>query len=338
MPDRLVRFDLVDRLSPFLPEAPSQILIAAGCSILAIMTRSLVDLVFPGAGPFALTFPFVLLAALFGRWGAGLGVMLVCALYAWYVVLPAPHSFAFENPSDGPRVVINVLSGCLIVALAEWFRRVVRRAIAERDAIAEDRRLLLEEIDHRVRNNFAMVSAIIRLEAGSSSEEVADALRSVGGRVDSIARAHEALYRGDGDAGLVAMRPYLSTLCTSLDAAYFEGAGVIRPAIAPIALPRDRAVAIGLVVNELCTNAAKHAFPSRSGPAAPEPRIEVNLVSSSDAIIISVGDNGVGFPAEPPRPGSLGQGLVTAFAQQAGGALERLEAEAGTLFRMKLPV
>ena len=336
MPDRLVRFDLVDRLSPFLPEAPSQVLIAAGCSLLAILSRTLVDLVFPGAGPFALIFPFVLFAALFGRWGAGLGVMLVCALYAWYVVLPAQHSFAFENPADGPRVVINVLSGCLIVALAEWFRRVVRRAIAERDAIAEDRRLLLEEIDHRVRNNFAMVSAIIRLEAGSSSKEVAAALRSVGGRVDSIARAHEALYRGDGDAGLVAMRPYLATLCASLDEAYFDGRGVIRPAIAAVALPRDRAVAVGLVVNELCTNAAKHAFPNRTDLTSPEPKIEVDLVSSNDAITVCVGDNGVGFPARPPRPGSLGQGLVEAFAQQAGGALERLEAEVGTLFRMEL--
>jgi two-component sensor histidine kinase len=332
MPARFVKVDLVDRLSPPLPIFGSQALIALSCAALAVLSRAVVDIFFPSAGPFALTFPFVLLATLFGRWGAGVGVMCFCAAYAWYVVLPVSGSFTFENPTDGPRVVINVLSGFLIVALAEYFRRVVRHALRERDIIAQEQRLLLEEVDHRVKNNFAMVGAMIRIEIRSASEEAALALQKIRGRVESIARAHEALYRGEGGVSQVAMRPYLKSLCASLDNAYLNDHFTIAVDVDELALSRDKAVAVGLVVNELCTNAAKHAFVGRDGG-----QIAVQLAARTDAVVVTVADDGVGFPSVPVRKGSLGQGLVEAFAEQAGGSLERVDVESGTEFRLVLP-
>ena len=316
-----------------MPVSVAQAVIALGCSSLAVVARTLVDLVFPNAGPFALVFPFVLFAALFGRWAAGAGTMCFCALFAWYVVLPVHWSFVFENPQDGPRVIVNVVSGFMIVALAEYFRRVVRRTLAERDAIAEERRLLLEELDHRVRNNFAMVAAMIGLEARSAPDEAAQSLKAIRSRVESIARAHAALYRGEGAVGDVPMRPYLESLCSSLNAAYFHGDHKIETDIAAVSLPRDKAISIGLVVNELCTNAAKHAFPGRT-----DGHIDVDLSVTPDRILVQVSDDGIGIPAEPvARKGSLGQGLVQSFAEQSGGTLERVAVEKGTCFRLHLP-
>lgn len=333
MPGRFVKLDFVDRLSPHLPPPAAQAIVGLICAILAVIARMVVDIVFPGAGPFALTLPFVLIATLFGRWGAGVGVMCFSALYAWYFVLPITGSFTFENAADGPRVIVNVLSGFLIVALAEYFRRVVRRALWERDAIAEERRLLLEELDHRVKNNFAMVSAMIRMELRSAPETAGESLRTIHGRVESIARAHETLYRGDGGLGEVPMRPYLDNLCASLNSAYFHGTGMISSEINEISLPRDKAIAIGLVVNELCVNAAKYAFPYRD-----DGRIQVKLTTSSDTILISVSDDGVGLPEGPLREGSIGQGLLGSFAEQAGGSLERVDVENGTKIQLRLPM
>ncbi len=332
MSKRLLKIDLVDRFSPYLPEPAAQVLIGFVCATLAVLARGVVDIVFPYAGPFALTFPFVLFATLFGRWGAGIGVMCFSAIYAWYFVLPVVSSFTFEDPRDGPRVIVNVLSGFLIVALAEYFRRFVRGVLLERDAIAEERRLLLEELDHRVKNNFTMVSSMVRMELRSAPEAAHQSLRIIQGRVESIARAHETLYRGNRVIGEVAMQPYLSNLCTSLNTAYFEGKETITVEACDVSLPRDRAVSIGLVVNELCINAAKHAFPERS-----DGQVEVKLFRSGDDMIVSVSDDGVGMNGAAARQGSLGQGLITAFSEQAGGTLERVEVDVGTKFLLVMP-
>ena len=333
MPSRFVKVDFIDRLEPRVPPLVSQAMVGLACATLAVLARTLVDLVYPGAGPFALTFPFILFATLFARWGAGVGVLIFSTLFAWYYVLPVSGSFALENPSDGPRVIVSSISGGLIVGLAEFFRRVVRFTLLERDAIAEERRLLLAELDHRVKNNFAMVSGMIGLEMRSANGEVSDVLRAVRGRVESIARAHEALYRREDGVSQVAMRPYLNKLCKSLESAFFDGNHFIDAEVAEVSLPRDTAVAVGLVVNELCTNAAKHAFPEGA-----KGRIEVCLTTSDESTMVSVSDNGVGMPEAPTRRGSLGQGLVKAFAEQAGGHLDRVDVPQGTRFLLTLPL
>ena len=332
MPGRFVKIDLVDRLAPYGPELAAQAFVGLIGAILAVLARGAVDTVYSGAGPFALTFPFVLFATLFGRWGAGVGVMCFSALYAWYFVLPIPGSFAFEIASDRPRVIVNVASGFLIVALAEYFRRVTRRALLERDAIAEERRLLLTELDHRVKNNFAMVSAMVRMEIRSAPDAAKSSLETIRGRVESIARAHEALYRSDGSIGEVEMRPYLTSLCASLNTAYLDDRRNITVNVDDVSLPRDEAVGIGLLVNELCVNAAKHAFPDRT-----DGQIAVELVTSDTNTIVSVSDDGVGISDEPARTGSLGQGLIAAFAEQIGGSLERVPVDTGTRFQLTLP-
>jgi len=313
-----------------------QLFVAVACALGAVILREMVDVILPaGAGPFALTFPFVLFATLFARWPAGVITMLLSALFAWYFVLPAPGSFTFENSSDAPRVLVNVLSGFGIVALAEYYRRVVRQAVSTRDALAEERKLLLQEIDHRVKNKFAMVAGLVRIEARSAkSDDARQALNRLLGRVDSIAKVHEALYRDEGGDSFVDMRAYLSLLCNSLRDGVVTQDGIqVVTDLRPVHLPRDKAIAVGLVVNEMFTNAVKHAFTGRKSG-----EIRVLLEEQDNALVVTVADDGIGMNGTDSRAGSLGQGLLRNFAESAEGELEYPETETGTCVRLRLPL
>ncbi|MBZ6379308.1 hypothetical protein B5C34_08445 [Pacificimonas flava] len=336
---RLGELDLPDRFAPAIPRPVTMIGVALACTILAFAARWLVDQVLPAAGPFALTVPFVLAASLFARAFAGVLTQTFCALYAWYFVLPASGSFAFAVPSDGPRVVVNVLAGFAVVALAEVFRSAVRRAVAERDDALERRDLYLHEFDHRVKNNFAMVASLLDVQRRQFAEDdpAHEALSVAAGRVDLIARAHESLYRGDGLPTLVDMRDCLGELCGTLSHSLNLPGGVNIACQAETAwLPRDRAIAIGLIVNELATNAAKHAFAGRDSG-----RVDIAFHRRKGGYCLIVEDDGVGMASkegEPPlsRHGGLGQRLIDAFAMQARGKLTRDTDGPGTRFVFEL--
>ena len=175
MARRLGELDFPDRVSRLMPVSASQLLAGIVCTAIAFGLRELVDMVAPSAGPFALTYPSVLLATLFARWQAGALTQILCALYAWYFVLPEQGSFQFENPADGPRVLVNVLSGFAIVILAEIFRRAVRRAVDEREAEMDRRDLYLREFDHRVKNNFALIASILDMQTRQLGDDPAAA-------------------------------------------------------------------------------------------------------------------------------------------------------------------
>lgn len=334
--NRWGELDFPDRVRPYLPLWAAQLIAAIALTAVAFGARAIVDVWLPSAGPFALIFPSVLAATLFARWQAGALTMVLCALYAWYYVLPAHGSFAFEDATDGPRVVVNVFSGFVIVALAEIFRRAVRRATAEREAEVELRDLYLQEFDHRVKNNFAIMTAMLemqrrQLDDGPASEALAEA----SGRIGSIARAHRALYRGDGQLQRVDMQQYMAELCTALNEGLLDGRNIdLECESDPVWLERDRAVSIGLLTNELVTNAAKHAFRDRDGG-----HISMNLNRRGEGLELVIQDDGVGYsPDVAPRRESLGQKLITAFVRQAGGTMTHEDAAPGSRFRIALDI
>jgi two-component sensor histidine kinase len=320
--NQLVQLDIVDRLGRLVPPLVAQLLFATLCSVSALVARSVIDMVTPGAGPFGMIMPFVLVATLFGRWQSGLATHVFLVGYAWYYILPVVGSFAFANPAEGPRIAVNVLAGLAIVALGELFRRSVRAAV-------EDREMLIREIDHRVANNFASILSMLRLQRSRiDNPAVRDALDTASGRVESYARAHQSLYRDGTSDERVDMPSYLGDLCAALESVLAEVSGAdIRCWADDIALPRDQAVTLGLIVNEVATNSAKHAFgESREG------LIRVKLDHRDSQIVLSVSDNGSGM-TQTERPGGLGMSLITALAKQAGAEVERESSAAGTSFR-----
>jgi len=322
---RLGEFDLTDRLSSHLPAPATQVLFGVFCALASIAARFLVDVFWTSAGPYSLIYPAILLSTLYGRWPSGLVTFGLTFLYAWYFVLPDVGSFAFEEASDGPRTVINGLAALVIVLFAEIFRRAVRRAVAERDVQIEARDLLLREINHRMKNNFAIVASLLEMQKRrEENADAQDALHTAASRVHSFAAAHSTLYTSDSDLTLVQMASYLRGLADHLAEALFLADSVRLVLEADRArLPRDTAVALGIIVNELVTNAAKHAFPEEGGG-----EIRIEFRSDAAGWRLTVSDDGRGMPNDPSS--GLGRGLVEAFAERAGGAMHVEPAARGT--------
>ena len=146
-------------------------------------------------------------------------------------------------------------------------------------------------------------------------------------RVAAIGMAHDQLTPRRG-AGRVQLADYLRALCGNL--ATRRSDVRIEARLTDIEASHERAVPLGLVVNELVTNALKYAFPERAGT------IEVVLESLvRGEASLSVRDDGIGMG--PPRPGRSGTGLVRRLVQQIGGQLDREECARGTGFAITFP-
>jgi two-component sensor histidine kinase len=328
---RLSEIDL-PAMAPGVPAWVVDIATALVCVGIMVIVRLALDTTAPGAAPFALLFPFALTATLFSGWRAGALVFFGGQIAAWYYVLP-PAGFALHTPQQATSIILVAVAGALMLAVAQAFRDSAKRAGAERAAKLEERELLLRELNHRVTNNFQMVASILQLQANRTRDESAKA--ALGGalnRVMSISQAHRNLYLGGDDVAKVDMRVYLEDLCRNLAEALFLGDLVtLRCEAWPALMERDRAVALGLIVNELVTNAAKHAFTDgRTG------HIQVTFEPAEQGWRLTVADDGKGLPIDfAKNRAGLGRGLIEAFARQAAGEL-RLGAGLGAIFILEL--
>ena len=322
----LAGWDFPSRTAPALPILLAQLIFALLVTIAMIVLRMAVDVIAPGAGPLALTYPAVMVATLFGRWFAGLLTLVATIAYTVYFVLPLTGPSVLEHESDVARVVVNVIVLVVTVLLLEIFRGAITQANAERDRQINQRDLLLAEFDHRLKNNFATVAGLLQLQLQRATdpvvrEELAGALN----RVESIATANRFLYNRGAPAGAVDIAAYLGQLCAALESALLRTDRVkLHCQAEPATIERDRTVAVGLIVNELVTNAARHAFPDeRTGT------ITVTFRRCDSGYELIVEDDGCGLPSQP-REGSLGRRLIGAFVREARGELRTESSAAGT--------
>jgi PAS domain S-box-containing protein len=196
----------------------------------------------------------------------------------------------------------------------------LRASLAEKE-------VLLKEIHHRVKNNLQVIASLLTLQANSVEDEsVREMFDEACNRVRSIGEIHELLYRSP-DLARIDFGAYLRSLAKNLQAFYDDGTERIGIDItAQNNLPLREAIPCGLIVNELLTNAFKHAFPGgRSG------RVQVSLSCDDGQCVLQVGDDGIGIPAhlDIENASSLGLKLVNVLARQLGGDL-RVEGAGGT--------
>ena len=194
-----------------------------------------------------------------------------------------------------------------------------------------EKEVMLKEINHRVKNNLQVISSMLSLQAASLHSQAAvgggdelsmlNILRESQNRVRSMALIHEKLYRSD-DLAHIDFAEYVHNLSAFLFRSYGRAAGVVSLRIegGGVRLGLDRAVPCGLIVNELISNALKHAFPNeRSG------EIYVAIAPHGEnGLMLIVRDNGVGLPPglDYRTAESLGLKLVIALAEQLEATLE----------------
>lgn len=328
----LSRIDLPARLAPVLPLWVGELLAALMCLAGVGVIRFLLDALIPGAAPFVLLFPAALVATLVGGWRAGWLTLSFAEFWAWYYIVP-PRGLVFKGEAQPANLLTIYVAGLVIIAVAQMFRAGASRDVGARQAQLAERDLMLRELQHRMKNNFQTVASLLEMQIRRSGDgEARQALREALGRVVSISEAHSSLYAAGQDVGAVDMSAYLNHLCANLAEALFLGAVVrLDCSAAAEALDRDRAVALGLIVNELVTNAAKHAFADgRPG------QIRVAFSRDGEVYRLVVEDDGRGLPEDfaTSRRG-LGRGLVEAFTRQAGGSL-RVGEGPGARFEVEL--
>jgi PAS domain S-box-containing protein len=200
-----------------------------------------------------------------------------------------------------------------------------------------EKEILLREIHHRVKNNLQIVHSLLELQSARIPDPVArDMLRVSQARVHSMALIHQTLYSSN-DFATVDFHRFLDSLVPVLIASYGVDTNRIsvRIDVDPVQLPIDAAVPCGLVVNELITNAFKHAFGYRD-----HGEITVALTwLTANEVLLSVSDDGIGIPDHINISGTdtLGLQLVGLLAEQLGGVVT-IQRSDPTRFALKFSV
>ncbi len=198
----------------------------------------------------------------------------------------------------------------------------LQNSLREKDA-------LLQEVHHRVKNNLQIISSLLDLQALTIPESQAQAVFiEAQRRIRAIALVHDQLYHSETMAQ-IDFEAYVRTLVEHLQQSFFSEAAhvALEIVIDSIWLDANSAIPCGLIINELVTNAFKHAFPNgRTGT------IRIACSTTEDGrIVLSVADNGIGLPAPADRSsGVLGLKLVGTLTRQLHGSLT-LENKHGTV-------
>jgi two-component sensor histidine kinase len=201
-----------------------------------------------------------------------------------------------------------------------------------RDAL-EHQKVLVNEINHRVKNSLQLVASMFSLQATTTkSAEVAQSLQQAMSRVTAVARIHERLYRTT-DIGTVDLAAYLGDICQDF-AGLAPQCEIRYEPDGPIPIATDRAVRVALLATELVTNAAKHAYAGdKQGP------IFIALARVDDATIrLSVRDEGAGLPATFDAEHGVGLGIriVQALVTQTGAKLAVHRNQRGSEFVIEM--
>jgi two-component sensor histidine kinase len=211
-------------------------------------------------------------------------------------------------------LAIFVLTGLTIATVTEALRQTVGK-LSDAKTHAD---VLLQELAHRTRNDLATIVSILRLQARTSAEPAAQAaLASAISRVEVLVKVHDRLQDATNNQK-VQLAPYVDGLCRTL-ADLHRGVRpiAIRLRCGDISLKSSQAALVGLIVNELVTNAFKYAFPAERPAGA----IEVNVQQTDQHMTITVMDDGVGCPNDAKS--GLGTRLINLLTAQMKGTMTR---------------
>ena len=223
-----------------------------------------------------------------------------------------------------------------LTAAADSLNGLLQAEIRERQQRELDALMLTHEISHRVKNNLQFISALINAEMRQIPAEYKHGYVATQARIGAISKLYDLISQSSRSSSIL-VDSYLRQIADSMTASLLGSASGIEFVVQAEALSidPDRAVPFGLVVNELGTNAVKHAFPGGIG------RVTIVAKRIDDQMELTVVDNGVGMPPKDPTvgPGRHGSDYVAIFVRQLGGTMAVSAVEGtGTLVRIRLPL
>jgi PAS domain S-box-containing protein len=211
------------------------------------------------------------------------------------------------------------------------FEDITDRKQRERDALS-----LTNEISHRIKNNLQVIVGLIAYESRSTALPCVQGYKAMQARIAAIAQLYDLISQSS-HGRTIAVDAYLREIAKTLSVSLLGNASDIEIEVKaePLDIDPDRAVPFGLLVNELATNAIKHAFPDGKG------RVVLSVEQVGDQIELTVADDGVGMKDKDAAktPEKRGSDYVAIFVRQLGGTILAPGSEGtGTIVRIRLPL
>ena len=209
---------------------------------------------------------------------------------------------------------------------------VSKRTMALEEAL-EAKTLLLHEVDHRVKNNLTMIGSLLRLQSRQIGDAaVSTKLDAMLERVDALATVHRRLYQSD-DVTRFDIGAFASSLVSDVIGASGRTNINVRQDVERVEIASSKAAALGLIINELVTNAIKHGFADgRSG------LLSVTAKSAGNDAVISISDDGPGMGSAEDRADGLGRTLINRLSRQVGAVARWADAKPGTIVTIVFPI
>jgi len=214
----------------------------------------------------------------------------------------------------GSALILMLLGGSIAYGFSKTRNnKRLRLEQQKTESALKDRETLLREIHHRVKNNLQVVSSLLSIQGREITDEKAQqAVNESRNRVRSMALIHQFLY-GEQNLSSIDMQQYIAQLGQSLFSTYKVDHDLVelKTEVDQILLDVDTAIPVGLILNELITNALKYAFPDGK-----EGVLFVGLKENKGVLELLVKDNGVGVSEDIPKSSSFGMKLLNAFKQK----------------------
>jgi two-component sensor histidine kinase len=318
---------LSDRFPPIGVELAIGFLLGAiGVGIRSALTPALGDL-----APYAMNFVAMTAAAVIGGWRAGLIALVTGQVLAWFTIVG--HADLDLQPGKVPTLVVATLTEFMVLAIIGLYQREVDKGTAERE---QRLRLLddaLKEIDHRTHNNYQTVLAMLALQARRATDDgVRQALHQASDRVQAVAKTSQQLTRHSAGLDAVRLDDHLCGLVEQLGRGLARDGIEIDCDVDEVVASSDAATSISIIVNELVTNAIKHAF---NGEGSGHVRV---IGKTGSGFELTVTDNGRGIrPGRRNGRDGLGTRLVESFARQLDAQHEVVSNDKGTTHRLTIP-
>ncbi len=204
--------------------------------------------------------------------------------------------------------------------------------LRENETLIEQKDYLLKEVNHRVQNSLSLVAAFLRMQSRNAPPEVREQLAEAEQRLMAVGLVHRRLYQDDS-VRVVDLSRYLSELLRELGSTLdTDWSSHIVTDFAPILISTDRAVRVGLVVNELITNASKYAYDGGPGP------LHIQLDQYGESLRVTVADRGRGSAGQSPEGTGFGSRMLATLVQSLDGQLEREDNLPGLRVCLTAPV
>lgn len=268
--------------------------------------------------PFLIFFPVIFACgALFDRGNGFLATFLSAGVVDYYM-LPPIGSLTVSASDDQIALVLFIAVGAAMALVVEALHvgmvdLAIQHTLAQ--AAVKDREVLLEELSHRTRNDLANVITLLNMQARSVDGTAHDALVSASDRVQAIARVHRR-FQIHNHRVVVDTKNYIGELCDDLRLSRLSSRPVaLKCELESHLISIEKAVPLGLILNEFVTNATKYAFPNdRPG------EIYVGFVRQNGTYTLTITDNGVGREGAVSTGGS-GSRLIQMLAAQLGSKI-----------------